>query len=165
MRITCSIAFVMIASGCGLSMRVGVGPTVDTLGAVGVEARVTGSFGPGDENSALVAGTYLGAAVDQVPHGAGTYGLSFGVVGVTTDHFAGHLDFLLGGRTSRFTNFALGFELGVGYAFSDDVHCANFLFGCSRHAWILGLGARVEALIDSRALFAFPLYLEIYDGT
>jgi len=165
MRITCSIAFVMIASGCGLSMRVGVGPTVDTLGAVGVEARVTGSFGVGDEHGAIVAGAYLGGAVDQAPQGAGAYGVSTGFTGVHDNHFAGHLDLLVGGRTARVTSFAFGFELGVGYVISDNLSCDHFLFGCMRDALILGIAARVEALTDSRAIFAFPLYLEVYDGT
>ena len=78
----------------------------------------------------------------------------------------GHLELMLGGRASRYSNFVGGLELGLGYPIVDDVRRGNWLFGTSRTAWILGVAVRFEGLIgdDARALVAFPLYLEVYQG-
>ncbi|MEQ9077086.1 MAG: hypothetical protein RLP09_24715 [Sandaracinaceae bacterium] len=160
-------AWVALAPGCALTARVEVGPTLDTDGAFGVEARLRGTFGPGNDTGAWTAGAYgsVGGADAPDRELAGGFGGVIGADGIFDDHSHVHGELLLGARSEagRWLG-ALGVQLGAGYALLDERGRRRAFLGRPRLGLILGLDLRVEYVwgAGDRALFALPVYLALY---
>lgn len=167
-RVLAALAWAAVASGCALTARVEIGPTLDTDGAFGVEARVRATFGPGDDIGAVTAGVYgaVGGADAPGRELAGGFGGVFGAEGLLDDHSHVHAELLLGPRieAGRWLG-ALGLQLGAGYALLDERGRRRVLFGRPRLGLVLGLDLRVEYVwgeVGDRALFALPVYFALF---
>ncbi|MCB9596213.1 MAG: hypothetical protein H6719_26055 [Sandaracinaceae bacterium] len=172
-------ALSILLAGCGINARLSLAPTLDTAGRVGFEARVSGGFGPGDRDWALTVDPYVNVGYYDVPGEQVTVGGGggFSLTSVGDDSFALYAGIFGGGRgsvglpagSSGSGNF--GVELAAGYALQNIfTPGSNFIIHTDgdREALILGLGLRVEGVFgagDGRALFALPVYLQLYWGT
>lgn len=174
-----SLAGALLA-GCGINARLGIGPTVDSAGRWGVEAKLSGGFGPGDRDYAISLDPhftvgYLGLPGEAVSLGGGggvrLTGIDASSVALTGSVFGGGRGHV-GVIGERNASGSVGLDLGAGYAlvndFSPGVNAGIFRTDGSRRAIVLGLSFQLEVVIDSveaRGLFALPVYLQWFWGT
>jgi hypothetical protein len=160
----CAVA-TTCAPGCAFFARAGVGPVIDTEGEAGFEVAVTVGFGSSD--GAFATSTVVTSGGDGED---ATRNSSVGLEtsGKFSDKSAGH--FGIGYRSrdvvgdhEEETLRGVSLRAGVGYALSRREKRSRWLVDSMR---AIVLGVEVEAGYlwgeEGRALFGFPVYLELY---
>ena len=161
----------LMATGCGYSLRLSGGPSVDTVGRNGFDIRVELSFGPGDARGNCTTGFYVGGgSLGEDSEGAMVpYGWLLGCEGLVGD-WSPNAAMVLGGRDTygddETHTGGIGLQLGLGYALSSRSSITPILRMRRGSALVTGLQVRMEYLWsgDDRGLFTFPLYLEVFGG-
>src|SRR5690606_9508042 len=149
--VTLSVALALAVGGCGINARLGIGPTVDSAGRWGVEAKLSGGFGPGDRDYAVSLDPhftvgYLGLPDEAVSIGGGggvrATGVSASSLALTGSVFGGGRGHV-GVVGERNASGSVGFDVGAGYAlfneFSPGVSAGPFRTDGSRRGVVLGL--------------------------